>query len=275
MESEGMKLTPFAKLFFTVVILGVLGYTAWHYKGAQLRKWATGQDKATSTTTSEVSSSDFENLKNAPADPGRNSGSERRYTGHPRRRKTRSSARRGDQHVGRSRTGNRLQQRPRRQCQLRLSHQVRAGREVRADRRPGRETGRVPQRRRRHHVEHGRQLGPRGFRARREQPAAPSRSSCRTGRAAATASFRSPRSSRSKTSRAARSPARSSRRRTSCSFTSWRSRGLSPQDRAAVEKSIIFTQDAPAAAAMFKAQSGRRRRDLGAGSLRRRRGARR
>ncbi len=30
--------------------------------------------------------------------------------------------------------------------------------------------------------------------------------------------------------------------------------GLSPEDRAAVEKSIIFTQDAPAAAAMFKAK---------------------
>ncbi|MGE5233897.1 MAG: OmpA family protein, partial [Acidobacteriota bacterium] len=30
--------------------------------------------------------------------------------------------------------------------------------------------------------------------------------------------------------------------------------GLSPQDRAAVEKNIIFTQDAPAAAAMFKAR---------------------
>src|SRR6202008_3998370 len=30
--------------------------------------------------------------------------------------------------------------------------------------------------------------------------------------------------------------------------------GLSPEDRAAVEKNIIFTQDAPAAAAMFKAK---------------------
>jgi hypothetical protein len=76
MESEGMKLTPFAKLFFTVVILGVLGYTAWHYKGAQLRKWATGQDKEAQTTSAEVSTSDFDNLKNAPADPGRDAGSE-------------------------------------------------------------------------------------------------------------------------------------------------------------------------------------------------------
>src|ERR1700686_5101765 len=30
--------------------------------------------------------------------------------------------------------------------------------------------------------------------------------------------------------------------------------GLSPEDRAAVEKNIIFSQDAPAAAAMFKAK---------------------
>jgi outer membrane protein OmpA-like peptidoglycan-associated protein len=76
MESEQMKLTPFAKFFFTIVILGVLGYTAWHYKGAQLRKWATGQNETTTTASTEVSSSDFENLKNAPADPGRDAGSE-------------------------------------------------------------------------------------------------------------------------------------------------------------------------------------------------------
>jgi hypothetical protein len=35
-----MKLTPFAKLFITVVILGVLGYAAWHYKGGDIKKWA-------------------------------------------------------------------------------------------------------------------------------------------------------------------------------------------------------------------------------------------
>ena len=28
-----MKLTPFAKLFITVVILVVVGYAFWHYKG--------------------------------------------------------------------------------------------------------------------------------------------------------------------------------------------------------------------------------------------------
>lgn len=71
-----MKLTPFAKLFITVVVLGVIGYTAYHYKGKDLRKWATGSDKTTTTTAGgEVSSNDFDALKNAPADPGRDAGS--------------------------------------------------------------------------------------------------------------------------------------------------------------------------------------------------------
>ena len=72
-----MKLTPFAKLFLTAVIIAVLGYAAWQYKGGQLRKWATGQDKPAATTSSgEVTSTDFANLKDAPADPGRDAGSE-------------------------------------------------------------------------------------------------------------------------------------------------------------------------------------------------------
>ena len=35
-----MKLTAFAKFFITVVILGVIGYALWHYKGLDIRKWA-------------------------------------------------------------------------------------------------------------------------------------------------------------------------------------------------------------------------------------------
>ena len=31
-----MKLTAFAKFFITVVILGVIGYAVWHYKGADI-----------------------------------------------------------------------------------------------------------------------------------------------------------------------------------------------------------------------------------------------
>ena len=36
-----MKLTPFAKLFITLVVLGVVGYATWHYKGA--RRSASGR----------------------------------------------------------------------------------------------------------------------------------------------------------------------------------------------------------------------------------------
>ncbi len=68
-----MKLTPFAKFFITVVILAVVGYAAYHYKGSDIRKWATGSEKSqTQTGTSQVSSNDFDALKNAPADPSRN-----------------------------------------------------------------------------------------------------------------------------------------------------------------------------------------------------------
>jgi NitT/TauT family transport system substrate-binding protein len=73
-----MRLTPFAKLFITAVILVVVGYAVYNYKGADLKKWATGSDKGTGATTtgsSEVSSNDFNALKNAPADPARDAGS--------------------------------------------------------------------------------------------------------------------------------------------------------------------------------------------------------
>src|SRR5213595_780699 len=70
-----MKLTPFAKFFITVVILAVVGYAVYHYKGADVRRWATG-DKGTKASSSDnVSSSDFNVLKNAPPDPSRDAGS--------------------------------------------------------------------------------------------------------------------------------------------------------------------------------------------------------
>jgi NitT/TauT family transport system substrate-binding protein len=70
-----MRLTPFAKLFLTVVILAVIGYAVYHYKGADVRKWATGKTSAESTSSAGVSSNDFDALKNAPSDPGRDAGS--------------------------------------------------------------------------------------------------------------------------------------------------------------------------------------------------------
>ena len=53
-----MRLTPFAKVFITLVILGVIGYAAWHYKGGAIRKWA-GADKD-KAAPEQVSSNDFD-----------------------------------------------------------------------------------------------------------------------------------------------------------------------------------------------------------------------
>jgi outer membrane protein OmpA-like peptidoglycan-associated protein/ABC-type amino acid transport substrate-binding protein len=69
-------LTPFAKFFITIVILAVVGYAVYHYKGSDVRKWATGGEKGTTTAGgSNVSSTDFAALKNAPPDPSRDAGS--------------------------------------------------------------------------------------------------------------------------------------------------------------------------------------------------------
>ena len=68
-----MKLTPFAKIFITLVILGVVGYTAYVYQGGAIRKWAVG-DKPAGAAAAPVDASDFDALRNAPADPGRGVG---------------------------------------------------------------------------------------------------------------------------------------------------------------------------------------------------------
>jgi NitT/TauT family transport system substrate-binding protein len=70
-----MRLTAFAKFFITVVILAVVGYAVYHYKGADVRKWAVGDKTKTTTSSEGVSSNDFDALKNAPADPSRDAGS--------------------------------------------------------------------------------------------------------------------------------------------------------------------------------------------------------
>ncbi len=71
-----MKLTPFAKIFISVIILAVVAYAAWHYKGTDLRKWATGkEDGGRQAQTEGVSQTDFAALNNAPADPERGVGS--------------------------------------------------------------------------------------------------------------------------------------------------------------------------------------------------------
>jgi len=67
-----MKLTGVGKAFVTLVILGVLAFAVWYYKGAAIRNWA-GIDKAAQRET--ITKGDFESLKNAPPDPDRGKGS--------------------------------------------------------------------------------------------------------------------------------------------------------------------------------------------------------
>jgi outer membrane protein OmpA-like peptidoglycan-associated protein/ABC-type amino acid transport substrate-binding protein len=69
-----MRLTAFAKLFITLVILAVIGYAVYHYRGADIRKWAVGDKPAGPQVSQEVTRGDFDALGTAPADPARNAG---------------------------------------------------------------------------------------------------------------------------------------------------------------------------------------------------------
>lgn len=66
-----MKLTPLAKAFITAVIVAVVGFSLWYWMGSSIRNWATGD----STGTEEVKSADFDALKNPINDPNYNDGS--------------------------------------------------------------------------------------------------------------------------------------------------------------------------------------------------------
>lgn len=65
-----MRLTPLAKAFIAVVVVAVIGFATWHYKGDAIKQWAGGEK-----TSGEVSKEDFDKLNNAPGDPSRNAGS--------------------------------------------------------------------------------------------------------------------------------------------------------------------------------------------------------
>jgi NitT/TauT family transport system substrate-binding protein len=69
-----MKLTPFAKLFITLVILGVIGYVFWTYQGDAVREWAVGRKTAEAPHQVAVTSDDFKSLRDAPPDPSRSAG---------------------------------------------------------------------------------------------------------------------------------------------------------------------------------------------------------
>ena len=79
-----MKLTPMAKAFISIVILAVLGYTGYHYYGDDIKKWSGatptdehGKGKAgpggDTTGANDISKDDFKGLKNQP-DPDRKTG---------------------------------------------------------------------------------------------------------------------------------------------------------------------------------------------------------
>jgi NitT/TauT family transport system substrate-binding protein len=65
-----MRLTPLAKIFIAAVVFFVIGFATWHYKGDSIKNWA-GGEKA----SGEDSKGDFDKLNNAPGDPARNVGS--------------------------------------------------------------------------------------------------------------------------------------------------------------------------------------------------------
>jgi NitT/TauT family transport system substrate-binding protein len=65
-----MKLTPLAKAFIAVIVVVVIGFATWHYKGDAIKQWAGGE-----RATGEDNQADFDKLKDSPGDPGRNVGS--------------------------------------------------------------------------------------------------------------------------------------------------------------------------------------------------------
>ena len=65
-----MRLTPLAKAFIAVVVFVVIAFATWYWKGAAIKEWAGGEKVA-----GEDSKGDFDRLNNAPGDPARNAGS--------------------------------------------------------------------------------------------------------------------------------------------------------------------------------------------------------
>ncbi|HEX8650824.1 MAG TPA: phosphate ABC transporter substrate-binding/OmpA family protein [Pyrinomonadaceae bacterium] len=66
-----MKLTPFAKAFIAIVVVAVLGFATWHYKGDDIKRWA-GGDR---TAEGGDPKGDFDKLNDSPDDPKRGTGS--------------------------------------------------------------------------------------------------------------------------------------------------------------------------------------------------------
>jgi NitT/TauT family transport system substrate-binding protein len=67
-----MRLTPFAKVFITAVLLLVLGFVGWYWFGSSIKNWAIGDKKE---KNEEVTKDDFGSLKNPINDPKYGDGS--------------------------------------------------------------------------------------------------------------------------------------------------------------------------------------------------------
>ncbi|MDQ3474064.1 MAG: transporter substrate-binding domain-containing protein, partial [Acidobacteriota bacterium] len=65
-----MKLTPLAKAFIAAVVFVVIGFATWYYQGEAIKEWAGGEK-----VTGGDSKGDFDRLSGAPSDPARNVGS--------------------------------------------------------------------------------------------------------------------------------------------------------------------------------------------------------
>ena len=68
-----MKITPLGKVILVLLGLGIIYFGVRNF-GGDIRKWATGDKKPAEAQTA-TNTDDFGALKNAPADPGRNAGS--------------------------------------------------------------------------------------------------------------------------------------------------------------------------------------------------------
>jgi outer membrane protein OmpA-like peptidoglycan-associated protein/ABC-type amino acid transport substrate-binding protein len=65
-----MRLTPLAKVFIVVVVAFVIGFATWHYEGDAIKRWVGGE-----RAEGGDSKGDFDKLKGGPSDPSRNAGS--------------------------------------------------------------------------------------------------------------------------------------------------------------------------------------------------------
>ncbi|MEJ7576681.1 MAG: phosphate ABC transporter substrate-binding/OmpA family protein [Pyrinomonadaceae bacterium] len=66
-----MRLTPLAKAFIAIVVLAVIGFATWHYKGDAIKRWAGGER----TAEGGDAKGDFDRLNDKPDDPARGAGS--------------------------------------------------------------------------------------------------------------------------------------------------------------------------------------------------------